>query len=402
MGEPVERISAAVVVLVFLVIGVLLYLFLIPPAAVTSLVGNFTNLTYTNTTKIVTSNVSSYYPITSYIGGNNQTVNFTYPLEGFTVSYSEVNSSISEKPFTLTSSIFGSASNNMKFTGNGTDSYYLLLNVSSVSGTPYLKLQINGKYFYSSIAEKGVLKIAVPSVSTGSNVLSIDNYLNGFALSQSISFSNVSLIQSSYLNTKFSKSIGVSSMLGLGNYILQFTPIGYGNMSVSANGVNVYSLTNGSNAPLSVSIPESVVNSAISTSKSVSNGVVPLTFNFLFSVSQGGRYVVADDDLLYELPPIPVKEVSIPYSVKASSSSYIFSLYVSSIVRSGYINFTLYPSGVSFSIPASSLSNGENIVVEPSSYLAGNEVNGKYTGTVTLSSDGLIMPSSLTITPSSS
>jgi hypothetical protein len=402
MGEPVERISAAVVVLVFLVIGVLLYLFLIPPAAVTSLVGNFTNLTYTNTTKIVTSNVSSYYPITSYIGGNNQTVNFTYPLEGFTVSYSEVNSSISEKPFTLTSSIFGSASNNMKFTGNGTDSYYLLLNVSSVSGTPYLKLQINGKYFYSSIAEKGVLKIAVPSVSTGSNVLSIDNYLNGFALSQSISFSNVSLIQSSYLNTKFSKSIGVSSMLGLGNYILQFTPIGYGNMSVSANGVNVYSLTNGSNAPLSVSIPESVVNSAISTSKSVSNGVVPLTFNFLFSVSQGGRYVVADDDLLYELPPIPVKEVSIPYSVKASSSSYIFSLYVSSIVRSGYINFTLYPSGVSFSTPASSLSNGENIVVEPSSYLAGNEVNGKYTGTVTLSSDGLIMPSSLTITPSSS
>ncbi|MBE5727835.1 hypothetical protein IHE50_00235 [Candidatus Parvarchaeota archaeon] len=402
MGEPVERISAAVVVLVFLVIGVLLYLFLIPPAAVTSLVGNFTNLTYTNTTKIVTSNVSSYYPITSYIGGNNQTVNFTYPLEGFTVSYSEVNSSISEKPFTLTSSIFGSASNNMKFTGNGTDSYYLLLNVSSVSGTPYLKLQINGKYFYSSIAEKGVLKIAVPSVSTGSNVLSIDNYLNGFALSQSISFSNVSLIQSSYLNTKFSKSIGVSSMLGLGNYILQFTPIGYGNMSVSANGVNIYSLTNGSNAPLSVSIPESVVNSAISTSKSVSNGVVPLTFNFLFSVSQGGRYVVADDDLLYELPPIPVKEVSIPYSVKASSSSYIFSLYVSSIVRSGYINFTLYPSGVSFSIPASSLSNGENIVVEPSSYLAGNEVNGKYTGTVTLSSDGLIMPSSLTITPSSS
>jgi hypothetical protein len=402
MGEPVERISAAVVVLVFLVIGVLLYLFLIPPAAVTSLVGNFTNLTYTNTTRIVTSNVSSYYPITSYIGGNNQTVNFTYPLEGFTVSYSEVNSSISEKPFTLTSSIFGSASNNMKFTGNGTDSYYLLLNVSSVSGTPYLKLQINGKYFYSSIAEKGVLKIAVPSVSTGSNVLSIDNYLNGFALSQSISFSNVSLIQSSYLNTKFSKSIGVSSMLGLGNYILQFTPIGYGNMSVSANGVNIYSLTNGSNAPLSVSIPESVVNSAISTSKSVSNGVVPLTFNFLFSVSQGGRYVVADDDLLYELPPIPVKEVSIPYSVKASSSSYIFSLYVSSIVRSGYINFTLYPSGVSFSIPASSLSNGENIVVEPSSYLAGNEVNGKYTGTVTLSSDGLIMPSSLTITPSSS
>ncbi len=402
MGEPVERISAAVVVLVFLVIGVLLYLFLIPPAAVTSLVGNFTNLTYTNTTKIVTSNVSSYYPITSYIGGNNQTVNFTYPLEGFTVSYSEVNSSISEKPFTLTSSIFGSASNNMKFTGNGTDSYYLLLNVSSVSGTPYLKLQINGKYFYSSIAEKGVLKIAVPSVSTGSNVLSIDNYLNGFALSQSISFSNVSLIQSSYLNTKFSKSIGVSSMLGLGNYILQFTPIGYGNMSVSANGVNIYSLTNGSNAPLSVSIPESVVNSAISTSKSVSNGVVPLTFNFLFSVSQGGRYVVADDGLLYELPPIPVKEVSIPYSVKASSSSYIFSLYVSSIVRLGYINFTLYPSGVSFSIPASSLSNGENIVVEPSSYLAGNEVNGKYTGTVTLSSDGLIMPSSLTITPSSS
>ncbi|MBE5728647.1 hypothetical protein IHE51_02190 [Candidatus Parvarchaeota archaeon] len=402
MGEPVERISAAVVVLVFLVIGVLLYLFLIPPAAVTSLVGNFTNLTYTNTTRIVTSNVSSYYPITSYIGGNNQTVNFTYPLEGFTVSYSEVNSSISEKPFTLTSSIFGSASNNMKFTGNGTDSYYLLLNVSSVSGTPYLKLQINGKYFYSSIAEKGVLKIAVPSVSTGSNVLSIDNYLNGFALSQSISFSNVSLIQSSYLNTKFSKSIGVSSMLGLGNYILQFTPIGYGNMSVSANGVNIYSLINGSNAPLSVSIPESVVNSAISTSKSVSNGVVPLTFNFLFSVSQGGRYVVADDGLLYELPPIPVKEVSIPYSVKASSSSYIFSLYVSSIVRLGYINFTLYPSGVSFSIPASSLSNGENIVVEPSSYLAGNEVNGKYTGTVTLSSDGLIMPSSLTITPSSS
>ncbi|MGC8516673.1 MAG: hypothetical protein ACP5MT_02150 [Candidatus Acidifodinimicrobium sp.] len=401
MAEQVERLSAAVAVLLFLLVGIMIYLFLIPPSAVTSIVGNFTNLTYTNSSATAPQKAIYYYPITSYIGGNAQSVNFTYPFEGFTVSYSAVNSSISEKPFTLTSSIFGSSSNNLKFTGNSSDRYYLILNISSVSGTPYLKLQINGKYFYSSIADKGILRVAVPPVNTGENILSIDNYLNGFALTQSISFSNVSLVQTSFINTQFSKSVEIPSMLGLGNYILQFTPIGYGNMSVSANGVGISYITNGSNVPISLSIPESVVNSGIPTSSGKNNGIIPLTFNLLFSVSEGGRYMVTDNDLLYELPPIPVKQISIPYSVKASSSSYIFSLDVSSIVRSGYVNITFYPSGISLSIPASSLSTGENIVVAPAAYLAGDEVNGDYTGTITLASDGLIMPSSLTITPSS-
>ncbi|MCW1301822.1 MAG: hypothetical protein OH316_01670 [Candidatus Parvarchaeota archaeon] len=401
MEPPVERLSAAVAVLAFIIIGIMVYLFLIPPASVSNLVGNFTNLTVTNTTSTVVPKTSYYYPITSYIGGNSQPTNFTYPFNSFMVSYSAVNSSIAEKPFTLTSSIFGTSSNNIKFNGSSLDSYYLILNVSSVSGTPYLKLEINGKYFYSSVATRGLLKISVPGVSSGKDVLTISNYLNGFALTQSISFSNVSLIQTSYINTQFSKQVVVSSILGLGDYTLQFTPIGYGNMSVSINGVTVSTISNGSNTPRSFSIPESIVNSAAGAAKVTGSESVPLAFNLDFSVSEGGAYVVTDDDILYSIPSIPVKSVSIPYTVKDTSPSYIFSLYVGSVVKSGNVTFSLYPSGESFSIPASSLSTGENIVVEPASYLAGDETNGQYTGIITLSSDGLIVPTSLTITPSS-
>ncbi len=399
MSDDRERIPAAVVLIIFLIGAVVVYLVTIPqPVAYRLIFGNFSTSSHTGTNNSgnVAPPSSFYYPITSYLGGNPAATNSTYPLGTFGAAYSEYNSSLSSSsPFTLTSSIFGSSSYNAGFNASAEDSYFLLLDVGSVSGNPTLKVALNGNYFYQSTpASNEHILLRLPQASSGNNIVSIYNYLNGFALTQAISFTNVSVIQQYSNNVSHYSSVTPVTLSGLGNYYLQFTPIGYGNLSVTVNGYQLTQLSSSSDVPLTFIIPPSVVNQAI---KPGNAAIMPITFNAGFSVGQKSTYEVANAAIIYTMPEVNSASMTIPYTVKETTGEYILTFYVNNILKQGNVTFSLYPSGQTFQIAASNLVTGDNILILPNSAFGGQAVSGNLTGTVTLSTNGLVIPSYLAI-----
>ncbi len=397
MVEEKWQVSAAVILILGILIAFVLYVLFAPPSQVVSILGNFSSITNTSSIPVVPPNA---YQINSYIGGIQNSSEMVFPFGSFSISYQGYNSSISENDITLTSSIFGSANYNLKFYGNSSDVYTLNINLSSVSGDPYIYVYLNGKVIYSGRAVVGQFSVPVSGVTDGQNVISIYNYMNGLALYQSFTINKLSLVQTRFVNLSVDKNIQIPTFLGLGSFYLEFTPIGYGNLNVYINNYNITSITSGSDTPQNITIPQSIINNIISSLKVNSNDVVmPVNFNIKFAISSQGKYVIVDNSLDYVIPSIPQKTVSIPFSIHAGSANYVVSLYVSSIPRSGYIEFSLSPSNTEFYIPASSLKTGDNILVEPASVFSGNIQNGNYTGIITLSSNGLVVPSYLYIYP---
>jgi hypothetical protein len=393
MVEGRERIPAAVILIIFLIGAIVVYLITIPqPVAYKLIFGNFSTNTTTNKTHLSGPVGSFYFPITSYLGGNPSVINSSYTLGTFGATYNEYNSTIGNaNQFTLTSSIFGSSSYNVGFNGTPGDDYFLSMYVSSVSGSPKLSVSINGNSFYSTLpasTEKIVIKI--PSVNKGNNVISIFNNLNGFAFTQGITFSNVSVTQMYSNNASHYSSVTAITLSGFGNYYLEFTPIGYGNITVSVDGYPLEKFSSASDNPITLMIPASVVNQAIKTTASA---VLPVTFNVGFTVNQQSTYEIANAALVYSLPQIKQNSMTIPYSVKRTNSSqYVLTFYVNNILESGNVNFNFYPSGASFQIPSTNLVTGENILLISASSLSGDVVSGNFTGTVQLSTNGLIIP----------
>jgi len=395
MVETKQETSAATVVIVMMLVVAIVYLILAPPSVVLPLLGNFST---------TASNVSSLpmrsgvYQITSYVGGIENTSVSSFGFPSFVLYYLPVNYSFSISPFSLSSSIFGSGSYTIKFTGNTSDTYLLLVNVSSVSGAPYIAIYSNGQLLYKQVAVAGLLSLPITNVVNGQNVLSIYNELNGLALYQSFHVSEAKLVSTHYVNNSYTKSLSIPTFLGQGNFYLDFTPIGHGDLHVSVNGVNISSMNNVSDIPQNLTIPQSIIEKGLSAaSVSSSQQVLNLPLSIDFSISTPGRYVVVNNAILYVVPPISEKSASVQYNIPIETGQYVLSLYVSSIIKAGSVTFTVYPSGASFSIPSTELRLGSNVLLEPASYFSSAAVSGNYTGTITISSNGLIVPTYLSI-----
>ncbi len=397
-----ERVPAAVILIIFLIGGIVVYLIMIPsPVAYSLIFGNFSQQQQPTPPPTATPVGSFYYPLSSYVGGNSAPAQTFYSMGTFGVAYSLANSTIgTSKPFTLTSSIFGSSSYNIGFNGSPSDLYFVTINISSVSGgNPKLKLSLNGGPSYTTTPSGGeIIHLPLSPVRSGKNILSLSNELNGFAFSQSIRFNSVTITQTSSLNTSKTVTTTVQTFSGLGNYYLQYTPIGSGTMSISINGNYLTQVTSASDVPQNVTIPAYIINKIIGTGTSP---VMPLTFNVAFTAAKQSSYQIANAGILYQSPVIPSTNITIPLGVKSGSGNYIMTFYVNSIIKQGAVYFTFYPSGQEFQIPSTNLVVGQNVVILPSSALAGQVVSGNYSGTVYVSSNGLVLPQYLSIKPAS-
>ncbi|MCL4399566.1 hypothetical protein M1293_03640 [Candidatus Parvarchaeota archaeon] len=397
-GGP-DKVSAAVVLIVFMIAIVVLYLILVPaPVAYQLITGkNITSPTQ-NVTHSSPQQAEFYYPISNYVGETASPQSYSYQLGTFGVSYKEYNSTIGvTKPFTLTSSIFGSSNYNIKFNATTSDSYFLIMNISSVSGSPSFQVYINGHSFYRSLPAGGEdIALSIPSIRQGSNVLSIYNYLNGLALSEGISFSSVQLIQMSYNNAPDFVSTKVMTLSGIGNFYLDYFPIGTGPLQVKINNTVVSSIENGSDSEVNITIPPSLLDSIIPQSN---QQVLPITFGVGFIPGKTAVYEIGDAQLVYQLPAISQNNLTVPFSVNASGKQYLLTLYLNNIISSGSVNFKFSPSEASISIPGSKLTLGTNVLIIPPYYLAGLPMDNNYTGTLTISSDGLLIPSYVAIKP---
>ena len=403
MVEGRERVSAAVILIIFLIAAVFVYLILLPPPVAYRLVyGNFSNQTSPSQVQNQTLIPQSfYYPISSYLGGNPNAQNYSYTMGTFGVSYNVYNSTLSNSaPFELTSSIFGSSSYNIGFNGSSSDNYFIKLDIGKVSGSPRLKVSLNGVYFYTSIPISGEnLILRVPRINNGKNVISVYNYLNGFAFSQSIDFSNVSITQMYSVSVEHSISTTIPTIGGLGNFYIQLTPIGQGNLSVDINNQNLIDMLSGNDTQMTVRMSPNIVNGAVSPSASP---IVPAKFNTSFTViGANSSYVLANVGIVYAALVIPPHSLTIPYIIPKTSGEYMLTFYLNSIIKQGSVSFYFYPSGQSFQIPFSNLTVGENVLILPISAISGQTSSGNYTGTLSVSSTGLMIPQYVDIKPTS-
>ena len=398
-GSGPDRVSAAVVLIVFLIAIVVLYLVLVPaPVAYQLITGRNITPPSTNVTTTAPQPAQFYYPISNYVGGTSAPKSYSYQLGTFGVSNHEYNSTIgATKPFTLTSSIFGSSNYNIKFNATASDSYFLLMNVSSVSGSPVLQTYINGHSFYRSMPAGGEeIALSVPSVRSGSNVVSIYNYLNGFALSEGISFNSVQLVQMSYNNAPGFVPEKVITLSGIGNFYVDYFPIGSGQLQVAVNNTVISTIENGSDMEINLTIPPSLIEKIIPQS---TQQVLPITFGVAFLPGKKASYEIGDAQLVYQLPAISMNNITVPFTVNSSGKQYLLTVYVNNVISGGDLNFMFSPSDAHISIPASRLALGTNVLIIPPYYLAGLPVDHNYTGTVTVSSSGLLIPSYIAIKP---
>lgn len=389
--EQRERVPAAVILIVFIIGATVIYLVTLPaPIAYSLVFGNFSQQTSTvNNTSVPKG--AFYAPITTYVGGNPSAQSTSYSFGTFGASYNEYNSTLSStSPFTLSASLFGSSSYNVGFNGSSADSYFVTINISSVSGSPKITVLLNGNSFYSTLpSDNEQIVLRVPGARNGNNVLSIQVSLNGFAFSQSASFNGVSITQMFQNNASHYVSATIPTFSGIGNFYLQYTPIGTGNMTISVNGEVMQRISQASDNPVNITIPPSIVNQAISPGTSP---ILPVTFDLGFTVGPKSTYELANVGLVYQVPQIASNNITLPFSVPTTTGNYILTLYISSIIKQGQVSFSVYPSGATFSIPAANLATGENILILPYSDFQGQQAGGDYSGTITIKSDGLVIP----------
>ena len=386
-----QPISAAVILIVMMLAAVVIYLIIIPVPISSSLIfGNSPGSANATNNAVFTHNFDTY------VGGNPSASTSTYSLGTFSVSAKNITSLLaytnSQK---LTSWLFGTASSNIQFPGDSADSYAVEINVSTVSGTPFLSLSLNGNNFYKAIPTAGEeITVDLPKAQNGNNTLSITNNLNGWAFAQSIGFANVSVTHTALKNSSESTSTSVPTIFGLGQLVVQYLPIGQGTLFTNINGTNIGHTQVGNDTEVNMTIPPSLLSELIPNSSSTTVSV-PLKVGF--SASAGGNFVVTGASILYVLPSVPEKAITTPYTISATTGNYVVILYVNSVIKQGNISFSVYPSGALFSIPAAKLTLGENVVVLPSASLASQPSKGTYSGTITVSSSGLFVPTYLSI-----
>ena len=277
--------------------------------------------------------------------------------------------------------------------------YFIEVTVQSVSGTPKLSFSLNGNSFFSTLpAENETIIKEIPKSGTGKYVLSVTDSLNGFALSQSFKLAKIKVIKEQGKNNANILPVKVLTFSGVGDYSIVYTPIGYGNLNVSVNDQVISSINNGSNSQLTVNIPSVVISKAIRASNISSSSIIlPLLFNVGFQPAENVSYEIANAYLNYTIPYIAANSPTVYYSVNATQGNYLLTLYVSSIIRKGNIYLYFTPSGANLTIAANTLSDGENVLLIPSNFIGVTATNGNYSGTIKLSTSGLVIPSYISI-----
>ncbi|MCL4396767.1 hypothetical protein M1494_00240 [Candidatus Parvarchaeota archaeon] len=396
MAVDRERIPAVVVLMLVLIGSIVIYLLLVPPPVAYKLLG--INNSSVSTPSIP---VGEYYQnLNTYIGGNSQPVNTSYVLGTFGVNYPIVNSTIfNASKVSIGSSIFGSSSYDISLNLSQSSAYFIEVTVQSVSGTPKLSFSLNGNSFFSTLpASNETITEEIPAGKTGKNIIAITDSLNGFALSQSFKLAKVEIIKEQGKNNANILPIKVLTFSGVGDYSIVYTPIGYGNLNVSVNNQVISSISSGNDSQITADIPSIVVSKAVRASNLSSSSIVlPLLFNVGFQPARNVSYEIADAYLNYTIPYIAANSPTVYYSVNATTGNYMLTLYVSSIVRKGNIYLYFTPSGANLTISSSTLSNGENVILIPSNYIGVTSTNGNYSGTIKLSTNGLVIPSYISI-----
>ncbi|MCL4362320.1 MAG: hypothetical protein OH338_03070 [Candidatus Parvarchaeota archaeon] len=396
MAVERERIPAVVVLMLILIGSIVIYLLLVPAPVAYKLLG-------INNTSVSTPSVPAgeyYQNLDTYIGGNSKSVNTSYTLGTFGVNYPIINSTIfNASSVSIGSSIFGSSSYNINLNLSQSSDYFIEITVQSVSGTPRLSFSLNGNSFFSTLPAKNETIIKeIPNTGTGKYVLSVTDSLNGFALSQSFKLAKIKIIKEQGKNNANILPIKVLTFSGVGDYSIVYTPIGYGNLNVSVNGQVISSINNGDNSQLTVNIPSIVISKAIRNSNLSSSSIIlPLLFNVGFQPAENVSYEIANAYLNYTIPYIAANSPTVYYSVNATHGNYLLTLYVSSIIRKGNIYLYFTPSGANLTIAANTLSDGENVLLIPSNLIGVTATNGNYSGTIKLSTDGLVIPSYISI-----
>ena len=386
-----ERIPAVVVLMLILIGSIVIYLLLVPPPVAYKLLGiNNSNVS------VPSIPVGEYYQnLNTYIGGNSQPVNTSYLLGTFGVNYPIVNSTIfNSSQVSVSSSIFGSSSYDISLNLSQSSAYFIEVVVESVSGTPKLSFSLNGNSFFSTLPSSNeIINEEIPAGKTGKNVIAITDNLNGFALSQSFKLAKIEIIREQGKNNANNVPIKVLTFSGVGDYSVVYTPIGYGNLNVSVNNQVISSIRIGNDSQLTVNIPSIIISKAIRASNLSSSSIVlPLLFNVDFQPALNVSYEIANAYLNYTIPYIAANSPTFYYSVNATNANYLLTLYVSSIVRKGNVYLYFTPSGANLTIAANTLSDGENVLLIPSNFIGATETNGNYSGTIKLSTNGLIIP----------
>ncbi len=391
-----ERIPAVVILMLILIGSIVIYLLLVPPPVAYKLLG-------INNTTTVTPSIPAgeyYQNLNTYIGGNSQPINTSYTLGTFGVNYPIINSTVfNTSEVSIGSSIFGSSSYDMDLNFSKSSVYFIEITVQSVSGTPKLSFSLNGKSFFSTLPAKNVTIIEqVPASSLTKNIISITDSLNGFALSQSFKLSKIEIIKEAGKNNEDIIPVKILTFSGVGDYSIDYTPIGYGGLNVSVNNQVISSITSGTDAEITASIPSIIISKAVRNSNLSSSSIIlPLNFNVAFQPSENVSYEIADASLNYKIPYIASNSPTVYYSVNATNSSYLLTLYVSSIIKNGSISLYFTPSNTNLTIAANTLSIGENVLFLPASDIGINAVKGNYSGTIKLSTNGLVIPSYISI-----
>lgn len=391
-----ERIPAVVVLMLILIGSIVIYLLLVPPPVAYKLLG-------INNTSVSTPSIPAgeyYQNLDTYIGGNSKSVNTSYTLGTFGVNYPLFNSTIfNASTVSIGSSIFGSSSYNIDLNLSQSSDYFIKIIVQSVSGTPKLSLSLNGNSFFSTLPVKNETIIKeIPASQTGKSILSITDSLNGFALSQSFKLAKIEVIKEQGKNNANILPIKVLTFSGVGDYSIVYTPIGYGNLNVSVNGQVISSINNGNNSEITVNIPSIVISKAIRASNLSSSSIIlPLLFNVGFEPAENVSYEIANAYLNYTIPYIASNSPTVYYSVNATKGNYLLTLYISSIIRKGNIYLYFTPSGANLTIAANTLSDGENVLLIPSNLIGVTATNGNYSGTIKLSTNGLVIPSYISL-----
>ncbi len=398
MVDTRERIPAVVVLMLMLIGSIVVYLLLVPPATTYKLLG--INNTSTNAFSVPPG--TFFKNISSYIGGYPQPQIKTYPIGTFGVYYSQSNSTIfTQASETIGSSIFGSSSYDLVFNNTASDTYYLYMDIGSVSGSPKLALSLNGSQFYTAFpVNNESIIVKLPQISGKKAILSITDYLNGFAFTQSFTLDSMKIIEQVDNTANVSNSVKVMTFSGIGDYFLNYTEIGSGNLTTYVNGISVATAIGINNNQVSLTLPPSVVSNAIQESGlSSSSTVLPLGFGVDFVPGKGSSYEIANAELSYKIPSIAPNSLTLYYNVNSNANNYALVVDVANIINSGDLTLTFYPSGQSTTITSDKLAVGQNAVILTPSFLSGDLKNGEYTGTVTLSSNGLIVPEYISIKP---
>lgn len=396
MAVERERIPAVVVLMLILIGSIVIYLLLVPPPVAYKLLG-------INNTSVTTPSipVGEYYQnITTYIGGNSQPINTSYVLGTFGVSYPLINSTIfNASQVSIGSSIFGSSSYDISLNLSQSYTYFIKVTVQSVSGTPKLSFSLNGNSFFSTLpASNETIIEKIPASKSSKDIITITDSLNGFALSQSFKLAKVEIIKEYGKSNANTIPIKVLTFSGVGDYSIVYTPIGYGDLNVSVNNEVISSITRGNDSQMTANIPSIIISKAIRSSNISSSSIVlPLLFNVGFQPAHNASYEIADAYLDYTIPYIAANSPTVYYSVNATKENYMLTLYVSSIIRKGNIYLYFTPSGANLTIAGNTLSDGENVLLIPSDLIGVTAINGNYSGTIKLSTNGLVIPSYISI-----